>query len=275
MKRIWPAMILLIGFAFSSIWAQEQTPASDPNPAFWGIQLINLPTARTLDKGEVLFRISHRFLQAFESGYDSFYGLDGPSIILLGFGYGISDRLGVSLGRTNNAKTVELGLHWLALNQGNSHGLPFSAVLHAGGSLVTESRPDRRLFSSENLSLNLLLSLSSRLSDRLSLLVVPCYSTNTNHQKSDSRGTFSLGIGGRFMFLEDMSAIIEWVPVLSGYKAQANGWGIGIEKKIGGHVFQFFALNTFGMTPDQFVPGGDLLLGNGDFRLGFNIFRSF
>jgi hypothetical protein len=29
------------------------------------------------------------------------------------------------------------------------------------------------------------------------------------------------------------------------------------------------------LTPAQYLPGGDLLLKNGDFRIGFNIYRTF
>jgi hypothetical protein len=245
------------------------------NPAFWGTQVINLPTARMIERGRFLFRISHRYYQPVSSGHDSFFGLDGSTTTLLGFGFGISDRLGLSLARTNQFQEVELGLHWLILEQDLHPSLPFSAALHVGTSLITQSRPDKGLFDSDNFKLNVQLSLSHQLSNKLSLLVVPAYSTNTNHLNLESKGTLALGLGGRFMFLEDLSLIGEWVPVLSGYKDNSSGWGLGIEKKIGGHVFQFFILNVFGLTSDQFVSGGDLLFKDGDFRIGFNIFRSF
>jgi len=65
------------------------------------------------------------------------------------------------------------------------------------------------------------------------------------------------------------------VPRLAGYKDSYSGWGLGIEKKIGGHVFQFFVTDSIGLTASQYLPGGDLKLGDGDFRIGFNIFRTF
>ena len=77
------------------------------------------------------------------------------------------------------------------------------------------------------------------------------------------------------MIFTDFSLIAEWIPVLAGFKAEANGWGFGMEAKIGGHVFQFFVLNSRGVTPAQFLPGGDLLIKNGDLRIGFNIYRAF
>ncbi len=77
------------------------------------------------------------------------------------------------------------------------------------------------------------------------------------------------------MFLEDLSLIGEWIPVVAGYKDITNAWGFGIEKKIGGHVFQVFATDSIGLTSAQFITGGDLRLGDGDLRIGFNIFRTF
>jgi hypothetical protein len=241
-------------------------------PAFWGTRLINLSTPQPIEKGRFLFRISHRFSEPIGSGYRSFYGLDSASIILLGFGYGLSDDLGISIGRTNADQEMEAGFHWRMLGQNGPAGMPFSASLYAGAGLVTRSRSDRSLFSSGNISLNLQLSLSYQFSDHFSLMLVPCYSTNTTHGDPSNRGTFSLGFGGRWMVLDDISLIAEYMPAISGNKAPANGWGFGLEKKIGGHVFQVFVLNSMGLVADQFVPGGDL---KSDVRLGFNIFRTF
>lgn len=79
------------------------------------------------------------------------------------------------------------------------------------------------------------------------------------------------------MVIEDLSLMAEWIPVLSGYRIEGgeNGWGLAVEKKIGGHVFQFYLTNALGLTPSQILTGGDLKLGKGDVRLGFNIFRTF
>jgi len=250
----------------------ESQKKSFLKPAFWGTRLINLPTSQPIEKGRFLFRISHRFSEPIGSGYQAFYGLDSSAIILFGFGYGLSDNLGISLGRTNADQEMEAGLHWRILGQNGPADTPFSASLYAGAGLVTRSRPDRSLFASGNISLNLQISLAYQFCDRLSLLLVPCYSTNTTHGDPSNRGTFSLGIGGRWMVLEDISLIAEYMPAISGNKAPADGWGFGLEKKIGGHVFQVFVLNSMGLVADQFVPGGDL---KNDVRLGFNIFRTF
>jgi len=244
-------------------------------PAFWGTRLINLPTPQTTKKGEFLFRISHRFYQEVKSGYDSFYGLDGPAVILLSLGYGINEKVMMTLARSKLFKEVELSLNWAIFEQGKRLNLPFSATISIGGSWVTQSQPEKDIFQPENFKFNLLLSLSHQINDRLSFLLVPAYSSNTNHWESPSEGTLALGIGGRYMIFNDFSIIGEWIPVIDGYKDNSDGWGLGIEKKIGGHVFQVFILNSIGLTSDQFIPGGEQRFKNGDFRIGFNIFRKF
>jgi hypothetical protein len=264
--------------ASSPILAEDAGQAAKPKalskPAFWGTTLVNLPTTTTLSKGEFLFRISHRFEPPMSSGWDSFYGLDGPAYIFFGFGYGISDKLMVSVGRSRLYQEWEFSADWAIIEQGKKSSLPFSATLHAGGSLVSKDEPQGANWSG-TFRLNALLSLSYQLNDRFSFLLVPAFSSNTNFWEPDSEGTFALGIGGRFMVIDDLSLIAEWVPPLAGYTDEYSGWGFGVEKKIGGHVFQLFVTDSIGIIASQYLPGGDLRLGDGDFRLGFNIFRSF
>ena len=244
-------------------------------PAFWAPRLINLPTTQRNVKGELLFRISHRYNRTMREGEDHLFGLDGPAQILLSLGYGIRDNVSVTLGRTNLNDVVELSCTWRFIEQGRRTGLPFSASMHVGGSLETETERCEDVYESDNLKFNAQLSLSHQLSDAFSLLLVPAFSSNTNPSKSSSEGTFILGLGGRLTFMDNLSIIWESLPILSGYKAESQGWGLGLEYKVGDHVFQVFLTNVLGLTTGQFLPGGDLKLKNSDYRLGFNIFRSF
>lgn len=246
-------------------------------PAFWGTRVVNLPTTTVPDKGDVLFRVSHRFLESVSSGYDSFWGFDGTAMIYLGLGYGITDRLGVSLGRSRLYQEWELTASYLIAEQGLTKGIPVTVAIHAGGSWATQKLDSRSRFDTQNIKFHALASLSYQASKRLSFLAVPGVATNTNHWDTDAKTNFGLGLGARFMALEDLSLIAEWTPVLTGYKVPGgySSWGMGVEKKVGGHVFQVFVTNAYGLTPAQFLTGGDLRLGDGDFRFGFNIFRTF
>jgi hypothetical protein len=237
-------------------------------PAFWGTKLLNLPTTTTPDKGDFLIRISHRFSDRVEEGLDDFFGMDSYANILLSVGYGITNNLAVTVGRARSYKEYELSADWLVAEQGRTSGLPFSATLHGGVSLVTESSPDEAKLFIEA-------SLARQITRRFSVMVVPAFVTNADHFDANPRDTFSLGVGARYMVFEGLSIIAEWVPALAGYKEIESGWGLGIEKKIGRHVFQFFFNNALGLTPAQYLPGGDLRLGDVDFRIGFNIFRTF
>jgi len=251
--------------------APEKTAPKRPydNPAFWGTRLVDLPTTTTPDKGDFLLRISHRFSEPVDAGFSELFGLDSYANILVSFGYGITDNLTVSAGRARWLKEFEFSADWTITEQGRAARLPFSAVLHGGLSLATEG--------DDSVKLSAALSLSHQVTRRFSVMAVPAFASNTNHWALDPEGTFSLGLGARYMILEDLSVIAEWTPVLAGYKDNAGGWGLGLEKKIGKHVFQFFATNAFGLTTSQFVPGGDLGSGNffERFRMGFNIFRTF
>jgi len=253
----------------------KKSKSAYEKPPFWGTRLVNLPTGMTMDKGDFLFRISHRLVPSVRTGYDTAWGLDGPSMAFVSLGYGISDRIGVTVGRSGLFKEMEFSSTWLVLEQGENASLPFSVAVNGGLSWVTQKQEGRGAFNSRNFKINAQFILSRQFNERLSVLVVPIYSSNTNHWEAAAQGTFSIGIGGRFMFLDNLSLIGEWVPVLAGYKDIANGWGFGIEKKIGGHIFQFFITNSIGLTSAQFVTGGDLRLGKGDLRIGFNIFRTF
>lgn len=249
----------------------QDKPASDrafDTPAFFGTHLLNLPTTTTPDKGDFLVRIAHRFSDRVEEGFDDLLGLDSYANIFLGVGYGITDNLAVSIGRARFDKEFELSADWLVADQSKAAGFPISIALHGGVDLVTESSPDEaKLFA--------MLSLSRQLTRRLSVLVVPAFVTNANHWDLNPESTFSVGLGARYMIFKEFSIIAEWVPVLAGYGDVEGGWGLGFEKKIGGHVFQVFINNALGLTAAQVLPGGDYRLGDFDFRIGFNIFRKF
>lgn len=268
------AFTTLVFAAAPSARAQEGSgPPPEAKPPFWGVSVVNLPTTTGIDPGRFLVRIFHRFSAPVSSGYDAFYGFDSSAFVLIGLGYGLTDRLSLTLDRANVYQEYDLGAHYIVASQDET--LPFSLAVHAGIGLATATLPDRGRFDMKNVKVHVQASFVRQVSDRLSFAVVPGYASNTNHWQADRDGTFSLGIGGRYMIFEDLSLLAEWIPVLAGYKDQGNGWAFGLEKKIGGHVFQVFILNSGGLTPDQVLPGGDLLLKNGDFRIGFNIYRKF
>jgi hypothetical protein len=268
-----PVLIAALAFAVApSLFADEGAAGA---PAFWGTRLINLPTTTIPGKGELLVRISHRFTPKADSGYDSFYGLDGPASVLLGFGYGITDDLEIRLDRSNLYQEWELGAGWRILKPSAGSSLPIAAVLGAGVGWASQKIAGRDRTDGRNFKVNLQLSMSARITSRWTLLAVPAFSSHTDHWDASPTRTVALGLGTRYLVFRDFSLIAEWIPVIDGYKNAQNAWGLGIEKRAGRHVFQVFVSNSLGMTSAQFIPGGDLRIQDADFRFGFNIFRSF
>jgi hypothetical protein len=252
---------------------QKPIPAARPGKnVFWGTRLINLTTPTVIPGGDFLFRISHRFVRSVKKGYDAFYGIDGPAIIFLSLGYGISRNLDITIGRSNLFQELEFMLKWRILSTSRASSFPLSIALHTGGNWVTQSNGS---VSDSDIKYNLQLCAAYSLSPKISLLLVPGYSSNVNHFQASSEGTFALGTGISIKLTRNLAIMGEWIPVLSGYNANFNGWGLGFQYRIGKHLFQVFALNTSGITTDQFMAGGDLRLKDGDFRFGFNIFREF
>lgn len=244
-------------------------------PMFWGTRLMNLVTPTTIGKKHVLFRISHRFYPSVQGGYDVFYGFNGPASIYLSWGYGMNNNMDLSVGHSNRFHEWILAYKWTFYRSQKESALPFSAAVNVAAGWVTEKLNEDSVFSSANLKLNLQLSFAFAPFRNLSFLLVPAYSSNVNHWEENSKGTFALGTGGRLHLGKEISILCEVIPVLAGYHSHVTGWGMGIEKKIGGHVFQLFALNSVGISSPQYLPGGDLCIREGDFRFGFNIFRWF
>jgi hypothetical protein len=245
-------------------------------PPFYGVTLINLPTTVTPGRGEILVRVSHRFYYPVNAGRHNLLGLDGPAFVLLSLEYGIRDRVSARFGRTNLSDEAQLSAAVRLAREGMGLSLPFSATLVAGAALTTTRPAGAALFDTDNLHLSAQLALSRRITDRVSLLCVPSIAGNTRRPElSAGRDhTIALGIGARAVVLDGLAFAGEWVPVLSGYETKAAAWGLGIEALRGGHVFHVFLNNAYGLTPNQYLPGGDPADG-GDARLGFNIYRTF
>ncbi len=214
-------------------------------------------------------------MPATKTGYETFYGVNGPAVILLGLGYGITDQVGVMLEHTNLFHEYELTVTWLALEQEET-GMPLTLSLAGSSCLVTQkSEPDDDVFVSENFKFTFQSMLARRFGDSFSVLVAPIYATNTDHWEETSDSTFAIGVGGRWIVTGGFSLTGEWIPVVSGYSTGHDSWGLGLDWEVGGHAFQVVVTNSLGLTTDQFIPGGDLRFSDSEVRIGFSIFRTF
>jgi len=74
---------------------------------FHSIQAFHLPTAETMQKGDVQFELAHRFTMPVSSGWSGAYGLDGSVIMHIGLDYALSNKILLSIARRNLEGNVE------------------------------------------------------------------------------------------------------------------------------------------------------------------------
>jgi hypothetical protein len=248
---------------------------------FSGWKVVNIPTTRTVDTGIWLFLIGHRFLPRTNDGYSVFYGLDGSANIFLNLGYALSDKLFINLGRSNLQDNIEFDVRYGIKKQVSGDKLPVAIAIQASGNWLSEKREGEDRLHSDVLKFTGQAMLSHQLRDGLSFIVVPGILINPDSKTKSEDPLITIGLGGKIHLYKSVSIVAEWSPIVSGYILteslgnfnRFDTWASGIELAVGGHVFQIIATNSTGLTTDQYMRGGDLDIRDGDFRIGFNIFR--
>jgi Membrane bound beta barrel domain (DUF5777) len=241
-----------------------------PSPrSFQDSTLANLPTPDPLGARVLQFRFSHRFKSSVtEGGSKGLYGLDSGAWVSLELAYGLGEKVDIGLRRTNLETDYEGYAKWAALQQ--SHGrFPLSVAFRGAVSNVRESeRVNRTRWAAQ-------LVLARRFGESFSLMIVPTYVTRTNGlDPEDTRGTGALGAGAEWRVGSRYALIGEWIAQTSGVKAPFQSASAGFSVATARHVFQMLVTNTRGSHTDLYAPGGDLDVGDSEFRLGFNISRT-
>jgi Membrane bound beta barrel domain (DUF5777) len=255
----------------ASLWGPPAAPerVAPMRRAFQGRYLASLPTTESLGAGNLEFRIVHRFKGAVsDSGSKDLWGLDTGAWISLELGYGLSDTLSVGLRRTNQQQDYEAYLAWSMIRQ-RSRGAPLSLAWRGGAA-------NARQQGIQNRARQYLQAILSRtIRSRVSLMLVPTYVTHTNSiDPTDRRGTQAIGAGVEWHIRPTLALIGDYVVQTGGVEAHYQGGSVGLSISTAGHVFQVILTNTSGIQTDLYAPGGDLDFGGGDYRLGFNISRT-
>ena len=230
---------------------------------FVGSILINAPTGEVLDEGLWQARISHRFrLRANEDPMDTFFGVDGGASVFLECARGISDALTASLAKTNFPG------HELQLQLTHRIRSPILATLSASANW---NYKDNGIGEKEAYSFVFQGMLPFRVRKGLSAVLVPSLLLPLREQEEE---ILSLGLGLSYDLLEDTPLMVEWFPVLSGdIGANKSTWSVGVGKHIGWHDFALVLTNSEGISPTDYLRGGDLDIAEREVRLGFNLLR--
>ncbi len=256
---------------------QEPVKSNLASSTFNGSRLINGQTIETRNAGELEFIFAHRFGRINDGIYELF-GLD-QAYVRIGLEYGITDRLGVGVGRNSFDKTVDTYLRYKVLKQSNS--MPITLTVYGNTGVKFSPKEEDATFDitfQDRVSYVGQLLIARKFSPAISLQLMPSFvHKNTVDQAIETNNQFAMGIGGRVKVSRMVSITSEYyyrfdVPDSNPYY---NSFGVGVDIETGGHVFQIVLTNTRGLTERAFITETTGEFFDGDLHLGFNITRNF
>ena len=260
--------ILLVAAHVRSLGPAGQIPQGEGQAQAAGVYepgddfLMSMPTGRPLERHGLYVNFSHRF--AFEAAVSgpargaSLAGLDGFSLSSLGFGYGISRRLSVSIYRSPTfiARPIQMMAAYNLLSENGG------APLNATARVSIEGQDN----FSRNFAENLELIVSRSLTGRAQVYAAPTVSFNARRLFSPRSirsssipnlpgyNTVSLGLGASVDLRPTLALVAEVIPTLHNGRPlgiHRPAYGFGIQKKIRRHSFTIGLTNSPGTTVSQ------------------------
>jgi Membrane bound beta barrel domain (DUF5777) len=260
---------------------QSQKPQTEyVTSTFKGTRLVNGQSVQTKGQGELEFIFAHRF-GPMNSGIYNLYGLD-MAYVRLGLEYGITDKLGVSIGRNSFDKTMDSYIRYRLLTQcSGARNMPVTITLYGNAACKTSPQTadatypitfeDRMAYVGQML-------IARKFSSRLSLQLMPSIvHKNTVDQTIEYNDQYAMGVGGRIRLTRSVSLTSEYYYRLNVHpnNPYQNALGFGIDIETGGHVFQLVMTNTQGLTERSIITETQGKFLNGGIHLGFNVTRTF
>lgn len=269
--------------------------------------IVNAQSNETVHKHNLVFNVSHRFddIAGDFGGVSTFFGLDNSTDIKIFFEYGISDRLMVGLGRAkgspefrkvtvpfNNLSELWEGkVKYRLLQQTADDAVPLAITVFANG-VVSSREADPDVSSDAHFekggdrwSFMGQLILARKFSEHFSLALLPTLLHRNAVAFQDEDNLLALGLGLRWQFNHHMAIVADgFMPFRSAASRDyfsANGItfyapiSLGWEIETGGHVFHIDFTNATAILENQFIPYTTRDWGQGQFRWGFNIARTF
>ena len=287
--RYFLTTIFLLAFSFTyaqdDLLAELEEKQDDVKDytiqTFKGTRIVNGHSVETKAKGGLEFIISHRF-GTLNSGSYELWGLDYATI-RLGLEYGITDNLGVGIGRSALGKTFDGYLKYKVLRQSTGAGsFPFTVTLLG---TVTNRRekfndnsPFKDISDADRFSFVTEMMIARKFSPAVSFQISPVFvHRNAVLEGVETHDLLALGLGGRVKLTRSLALSAEYFPRLNENSNSPNfdAVGLGIDIETGGHVFQLIFTNTQGMMEQRLVSETTDDFFDGGIHFGFNITRTF
>lgn len=254
-------------------------------------RLINLTTNEQVKKGELDFRIAHRFgdLGMPKEMATNFLGFDQVSDVRFSFDYGISNRWSIGIGRSKGAyeqtQVFDFNSKFKIIEQ-KTNGFPIGISLHGGLTItsMTSSGVPSLTTNFDKLAHRLnyfeQIILVRKFSSKFSAIISPTHVHRNLVNTGDNNDLYAIAAGIRYKFSKRSSIIADYYQVLNVSNFQkSKGFqmpiGLGYELETGGHVFHVLLSTNRGLVESQFLPNSYENISSGQIRLGFNISRVF
>ena len=278
--------------------SQAQSPDVASIVAQPDFTVVNLPTTRRLPPMKSAFRVTHRFGRSLTRGSfgeaaENIFGLDDGAQIGLEYRFGVMRGLQAGIYRTSD-KTIEFFGQYDMFRQSESMPATVDVVATIEGlnnfhkGTVVEKEDNEYATSIGVL-------LSRTIGDRAAFYLQPTFVAHSNVYSTagclehlehghdipgcatvqtvgvDSN-TFLVSLSSRVKIRPTAYLVGSWTPRVSGFGPGVALAALGIEKRLGGHVFQLNFSNSIGTTMAQTARGSS---NNTDWFMGFNISRKF
>ena len=266
-------------------------------------KIVSMQTPQTMGKGELDFRITHRFgnigLES-NGGIHTLYGWDDISDVRFSFDYGVTKKFQIGVARNKRAENLDGSLKWRFLEQTLDNHVPLTICAYSIASL-TPMRTDQLYAGADTGWVNAnekfahkmvyttQVVFARKFGNRISIAITPSYThrnyvlanVNPANQAVDENDLFALGAGVRVKVTRSLSILADYFYVKSDYRKDNsvnpyyNPLAIGIELETGGHVFHLNLTNASGIIENYFIPNTTDAWSKGGYKFGFNISRVF
>ncbi len=245
-------------------WQRRQGATEPRLTVFHSTHGINLPTAETIGKGELLFEISHRFVPPISDGSDALWGFDGPVQLRLGLAWAPSDNVILRVIRSNLDDNLDLGIKARLVEVGSS------ILIGVNGGVALNS-DDATTFATTQYHAELMIN--AALGERFAVGLVPAVVSNPWIFTDEEDVSAVLGVNAQFWTSDRLSLIGEWIFSPDVGDLVYDTGSFGIEAETGGHFFKVIVSNSFRLNPAQVLAGSAEKFELDNLRFGFNITR--
>ncbi|MBI1770357.1 MAG: hypothetical protein HY015_08435 [Bacteroidetes bacterium] len=294
MKKFFTVSLLFVSFG---VFAQDdlmkelekgQKPEINyVGQTFKGTRIINGQSVESKGKGELEFIFAHRFDKINTGSYNA-WGFDGFAVVRLGLEYGITDRLGVSIGRNFNTanKMVDAYVRYKVARQ-STGAKSFPVTITAIGTVTYQAFPNAADATANSLALPstadrmayvVEVPIARKFSSKFSAQVTPIFvHRNAVNKSFENNDDYAVAVAARYKISRSVSLVGEYCDRLNANSSSPfyNSAGFGFDIETGGHVFQLIFTNSLGLNPNTIVTQTDGNINKGDIRFGFNITRTF